>query len=320
MAQVNKTGRKILRLVAAGAVTFISLTTCISGVLAWFSINNRINATASSFAIVNGADASLYGVDLIKFDYRKEVYGTGSNQFTAIDYINPQTGAVNRYDYNDTEGTFGKEVSGDWESVEIMNPYDPIDIIITGSELEDLHCLAIYEFTLSSEDMVYAYLNSYVLKDARQTKQEEELFLTTCADFDIFIEDDLDDANFVIEDDPETIEDESDTKPYYPSYFDKSKVLTNDQEIFYKIRYLNSNKVSHPHFYGGSSDEVTLCSNKEVTFEYDSVADTNLLKVYACIDYAPSELEFTSSDIYEDTFTAVYDYIFKFMFVERSGS
>ena len=316
---MKNAGRKILRLVAAGSVTFVSLTACISGVLAWFSINNNVTITSSSFAVVNGADAELYDVDLIKFDYRKEVYGTGSNQFTAIDYINPQTGMVNRYDYNETEATFGHEVSGDWESIDIMNPYDPIDILITGNELKDLHCLAIYEFTLSSTQMINAYMNSYAIKDTRQTKEDDDLFLTTCADFDLYTISDLDDSNFIIEDDPLTPEDESDTKPYYPSYFEKSKVLTADQTTFYKIRYLNANKVSHPHFYGSSDTEIPLCTSREVTFQYDSVADDNLLKVYACIDYAPSELEFTTSELYEGkVYKAVYDYIFKFTFAERN--
>lgn len=318
---MKRTTKINLRIIAACSVAIFSLAALFGGTYAWFVLTMSQTATADQFAVVNLGQCELYSAKLIKFDYHKDVYGTGEYQFVAIDYLNPENGEVNKYDYNDEENSFGYEDNTDWVTIPAMNVYDPIDKIIFGSTLKDLNCNAVYEFTVVADGFTEAYLTSTVLKLSDKQKQDDELYLTSCVNFDLYSPSDLSDDNpaFIIEDDPLTPEDESTTKAYYPSYIDESETLSANEEIYYKIAYLASLESSHAHFYGNESDEISLVNNKEVTFVDNPPEEKKFLTFYVNVDYAPSELEFTSSKIYLGNIKAVYDFSFKFNFVGRGN-
>ena len=309
-----------MRIIAACSVAIFSLAALFGGSYAWFVLTMSQSALAEQFAVVNLGQCELYSAKLIKFDYLSTTYGSGDYQFVAIDYLNPENGDVNKYNYNDEEHTFGYEEDSQWVPVSMMNVYDPIDSIIFGSTLRDLNCNAIYEFTVVSDDMSTAYLNATALKILDQVKTEDDIFLTSCANFDLFTAADLSDSNpaFIEEDDPETPEDESGTKAYYPSYIDKSETLSENESTYYKISYLASLKASHSHFYGSADTEISIGRDVEVAFVEDQDLGKNKLTFYVNVDYAPSELEYTTAKIYLGNIKAVYDFFFKFNFVGRS--
>ena len=309
-----------IRIIAACSVAIFSLAALFGGSYAWFVLTMSQTAQSEQFAVVNLGQCELFSAKLIKFDYSSTTYGTGEYQFTAIDYLNPENGDVNKYNYNETTNSFGYEKASEWVSVQAMNVYDPIDSVIFGSTLKDLNCNAIYEFTVVSDDMLAASLNSTISKIIETVKQDDEIFLSTCVNFDLFTQADLSNDNpaFIEEDDPETVEVESGIKAYYPSYIDKSETLSINEEIYYKLSYLASLKSSHSHFYGGAGNEINLVSNKDVDFVYDSEVGKNVLTFYVNVDYAPSELGYTQSIIYLGNIRAVYDFSFKFNFVGRS--
>lgn len=303
--------KKQIQIVAACSVAIFSLAALIGGSYAWFTVTMNQTITAGEFAVVNNGGADLVGANLIKFDYKTETYGSGEYEFIATDYLNPESGTVNEYIYNAEENSFGYYEDSTWVDVQNMNTYDPLDAVIFGSTLKDLNCNAIYEFTVSSDSFDLAYLTSTIVK-LTKTKQENDLFLTSCVNFDIFTVNDLLDTN------PLFIDGE-DTKMYYPSYKEKSETLTANEEIYYKLSYLASLRQSHPHFYGSSDTEINLSTNTEVEFVYDSTADTNLLTFYVNVDYAPSELDFTQNLIYAGNIRAVYDFSFRFDFAKREA-
>ena len=103
-----------MTLVAAGTVAIFSLGAAVGGAFAWFSMSIQTSMVASQFAVVNSGVCDLEGIELYKFNYHQETYGTGENEFIAIDYLNPETGSVGHYNYNETEGSFGYEESSEW--------------------------------------------------------------------------------------------------------------------------------------------------------------------------------------------------------------
>ena len=313
--------KKTLTLVAASTVAIFSLAAVCGGAYAWFALTMQTTVTASQFAVVNNGVCDLAKIELYKFNYHEETYGTGENEFIAIDYLNPETGAVGHYNYNEEEGSFGYEESSNWVEVGAMNTYDPVELKLFASHLIDLHCNAVYKFTLSSPDLTNVSFSATVNKLTDKIKQADEIFLTSCVNFDIFYEADLLDTNpsFVGTDDPSTPEDES-VKPYYPSYIDKSTPLSADEDVYYKLSYLASLKSTHEHFYGGSSTELSLDSEKALSLTYDSTTHKNYLTVYVNVDYAPSQLEYAQDLIYLGDIKAVYDFMFYFDLTERQGS
>ena len=257
------------------------------------------------FAVVNVGTCDLYGIDLIKFDYHTTTYGEGESAFTVIDYLNPETGAVNNYAYNKDEKSFGYLEDESWHPVSLMNTYDPVDLLIYGGDIRDMNCNSIYKFTISSMDLVDVKFNALVSKLLDKEKQEDELFLTSCVDFDIYFEEDLLDTNPVFSE-----------KAYYPSYIDHSETLTDNEDTYYKISYLSSLESSHHHFFGGSDDEISLIEDDSKSFVHDDVSGLNFFTFYVNANYAPSELEYTMTLIYQNHIRAVCDFAFKFYFLQ----
>ena len=318
---MNKAKKTNLKIIAACSVAIFSLATLFGGSYAWFTLVMSQQIENDNFAVVNNGHCELFAANLIKFDYATAVYGSGEYEFTAIDYLNPENGEVNMYGFDKERNSFGYiDEDSQWVPVDAMNVYDPIESIIFGSELKDLNCNAVYEFTVTADDFDDALLNSTIVKLMDKIKEDDELFLTSCVNFDLFTVADLSDDNpaFHVEDDPSTPEDES-YKPYYPSYIPKTQTLTENEEIYYRSSFLASVATSHPHFYGGSAEAIALSTDKDVTFNYDSTLGTKVLKFYVNVDYAPSELEYTQSKIYLGNIKAVYDFMFEFNFEKKEN-
>lgn len=310
--------KKSISLVAATSVAIFSLASLFGGAYAWFVLALKQHTESEEFAVVNTGTAELYSMDLYKFEFHRETYGSGENEFTAIDYLNPETGAVNKYAYNTEEKSFGYEEDSTWHPVDTMNTYDPVDLVLFAGNLRDMNCNAVYKFTMRSTDLVDVDLTATVVRLTEKIKQENELFLTSCANFDIFYSNDLSDTNplFQETDDPETVEDESARyHKYYPKYIEKSESITDIEQVYYKIGYLASLKTTHPHFYGGSSTAVALASSESISFTYNAEDEAYYLDLYVNVDYEPSVLDSKREEIYLGDIKAVFDYVFRFDFV-----
>ena len=308
-----RTKKGHLKIVAACSVAIFSLAALIGGSFAWFILSLHGQSDMDEFVVVNNGHCDLHSAHLIKFDYKETTYGSGDYQFTAIDYLNPQNGEVNKYAYNKETGSFGYEEDSEWVDVSIMNVYDPLDSVIFGSTLKDLNCNALYEFSVVADDFDEAYLNALALKLTDKIKEDDEIFLTSCVDFDVFTIDDLSDDN-------PAYSDGDDHKLYYPSYIDKSEDLTEEEEIYYKLSYLSSLKASHANFYDDDTDEIVIGSGEEVTFVENGELGTKEVKFYINVNYAPNELEYTSTKIYLGNIKGIFDFMFKFDFASRESN
>lgn len=318
-----RTNRKNkLKIIAACFVAIFSLAAVFGGAFAWFTLAVNQTADTEPFTVINLGSCDFYSIELIKFDYKSSTYGTGSGAFTVTDYLTPETGKVNIYTYDKTRKQFGYTEDETWYPVEVMNMYDPVNLLIYGTGLISLNCNAIYKFTVSSQDLVDVTMSSTLHKLINRVKQDNEIFLSDCADFDFFFNSDLSDSNpaFIIEDDPSTPEDESDTKPYYPSYISKSKSLTALEDVYYKLSYLSSLKNSHVNLYESGEGTVPLLDNTDVSFVHDVEADTGLLSFYVNVNYAPDQLEQYKTHIYSRNIHAIFDYGFRFYFFRRGAN
>ena len=307
-----KTKRGRFKIIAACSVAIFSLAALIGGSFAWFVLSLSNQSVMDEFVVVNNGQCELYSVNLIKFDYLEITYGSGDDEFTAIDYLNPQNGTVNKYGYDEETGTFGHYEEEVWKPVSIMNTYDPLEAVIFGSTLKDLNCNALYEFTVSADSFDDAYLNALAVKLSDKVKEEDEVFLSSCVNFDIYITPDLSDDN------PAYTDGEG-HKLYYPSYIEQSETLSENEEIYYKLSYLSSLEDSHAHFYGSADEEITIADSKEVEFEYVPSLETNQITFYVNVNYDPNELDYTSTKIYLGNIKAIYDFMFKFNFAERES-
>ena len=306
---MRKNRKNQFKIIAACSVAIFSLASMIGGAFSWFTLVLKQSAEMEMFSVVNTGFCDLYSVELIKFDYRTITYGEGDDAFTVIDYLNPQNGAVNSYEWNTEDKTFGYEdEEHNWQEVSMMNTYDPVDVLIYGGTLKELYCNAVYKFTISSAQYTTMNLNASVAKVLDKVKQEDELFLSSYVDYDVFTVDDLDDDN------PLFIEDE-DTQAYFPDYIkNRAESPTESESIYYKISHLSALKDSHAHFYGTDDNEISICGSTPVEFVYDSVQDMNFLTFYVNVNYAPEELAPMMTKIYQGDIKAIYDFMFKFFF------
>ena len=304
MSNMKRTGNKNLKIIAACSVAIFSLLVLIGGVYSWFTIVMQKSLTGTDFVVVNVGTCDLYAIDLYKFDYPTYTYGSGEGASTVIDYSTPEAGKVSCYGYDKTRNQFGYEDETGWHQVPMMNVYDPVELEIHQSTVRDLNCDTIYKFTISTTTFTDADVTASVSKILETIKGEDDLFLSSCVNFDIYLDYDLSNDNPLLA-----------NKVYYPYYIETSETLTPQEDIYYKLSYLTSIKTEHPHFYGGSDDEIQI-GYKPVTFTYDSTLDVNLLDIYVNVNYAPSELEDTITHIYVGSIDAICDFGFKFFFTE----
>ena len=310
---MKKVGTKVWKFVAAGAVTFISFAACVSGTIAWFTMSTTARITSSSFA-VTAISAEVKEVKVIKFDYDSITVGTEET----FNYLLPETGKVNEYDFNVDEESFGyydEEVPPVWHEIELMNRYDPVELVISQNNLMGLNTNVVYEVTLESPSLSLATMSLEALRLTTKTKLASEIFLTDCADFDVFFEDDLDDPSL------SALKDDG-TPVYMPDYTNKPRAALTPaesalEEKYYKFSYLAYQKATHSHFYVSSGSKPTEVMLQE---DYDMEFVDNEFKVYVNVNYAPSELEQYSREIALREIKAVYDYAFSFTFSQRESS
>ena len=303
-----------LKVIAACSVAIFSLGAVLSGVYAWFTVAMTINTQTSQFFVINMGSCDFYSIELIKFDYKTTTYGTGEGAFTITDYLAPETGAVNKYVYDKDEGSFGYLEDSTWHPVTMMNMFDPVNLEIYNTDISSLNCNAIYKFTITSDDLTDVTMSATLSRLLDKVKNENDIFLSQCTDFDLYFPSVLSDSNPDLQD-----PDDPTNKPYYPSYFTQSKVLTELEEIYYKISYLSNNKTSHVHLYGQSEDAVTLLEDTDTAFVYDSTLNTGVISFYVNVNYSADELTDYKTHIYQGTILAVFDYGFRFMFVKRES-
>ena len=299
---MRTTGKnKSLKLIAACSVAIFSLGSICAGAYAWFTLEMKQALGPTDFAVVNVGTCNLYSMELVKFNYYVHQYGGQE----IVDYSTPETGTVKRYQYSNEYNSFGENESGTWHPVSVMNLYDPVSLTLSGGQLSSLNCNSIYKFTISSIDLTEAKLDSYVRKILSIEKTENEIFLTTCTDFDIYFEEDLLDTNPAFGDDH---------KAYYPDYIEKTEDITDDEELYYKVSYLSSLATSHANLYDGDG---SIATEIPVEFSYDSTSEMNFLTLYINVNYAPSQLEDTMHHIYKNNINAICDFGFYFYFLQE---
>ena len=314
MALRSKRIKTNLKTIAATATVLFSLFSLFSGTLAWFASNASAKATGMAVnVVVEGDGYEVEDVYLNKFNFEEEVH----NGFTMIDYLSPEDGEAKRYLFDsEVHNQFGEVVDGNWQAVDTMNTYDPIEFIIhQNASLRDLNCNAIYEIHLSSSRYTQCMMavNAFRLTD--KTKTNNQIFLSDCLDFNVYTLEDLADGangNF------------PNGNEYYPSYYARiDRALTADEIVYYKISYLASltsqqfSPNTHAHFYGTQPkpDSVDITSNRAVEF-VDNGGGENELVVYVNVNYSINQLRQYSTSIYQGTIKAIFDYAFNFTFTE----
>ena len=230
------------KIVAATMVAVFSLFSAVVGTYAWFNSSSSVTVTGGNFEVYVAGSCELDNVRLIKFDYGTTTYGS----FETIDWLTPETGHVNSYDYDHDLHSFG---------VDAMNPYDPVDRVVRGTSLKDLNCNAVYEVTFTSNDSgtTYFELSSTIFSVIKDNVQD--ILLSDCVDIDIFYEDDLLDNNplFIVEDDDGTTSvNEYNDLVYYPSY----KLSTNNK--YYTWNGSSWNQTDEAPTGGGYTDRGTI--------------------------------------------------------------
>ena len=278
-----------LKIIGATASAIFSLFTGFTATYAWFASQNTVTATGMSVSVYS-QHVSLESVSLYKFNYGTTVY----ESFTVVDYLDPSEGSVNKYDYDEETGNY---LDSNSQSAVKMNMYDPMQSIILGSTLGDLHCNVILKVDIEASGVSSANMNLNAFRLVDKVKTSNQIFLSDCADFDVYFQSDLDAV--------------TNRADYYPTYIPTGTNLTDEQSVYYKISYLSSEEATHQHFYGGGGSTpitVPLVDDEQVTFSNDR------LSVYININYSPTQLRNYASEIYARTIEAVYDFNFEFLF------
>ena len=205
------------RIALATSIVIFTLGTTISGTFAWFAATMSNSMASQTFSVKATGSAGISQLSLYKFDYGSTFYGT----FETIDYLTPETGSVNLYDYNKEDNYFGVQEDGVWtERIETMNIYDPTDTVIRKIDLKEVNCNIIYRIEFEPVDIVDAYLvaTGSVLN---LIPGANEILLSDCIDIDVYFNEDLlaTNTSYIQEDNPATTTiNEYDDQLYIPSY------------------------------------------------------------------------------------------------------
>ena len=300
MAKVTSKIKSRLKLVGATFTAIFTLASLFTATYAWFTANTSVTASGA-MVTVKSIDAIIESVTLYKFDYSEDGFG-------GYDYLFPELGGVGAYQFDDSVGrqSFGEVVHNnetgedEWKPV-TMNLYDPLNDTITGRGLISLNCNAVFKIVLSSSSLVNT---SFPIKvealniQSQKTKRPEEIWLSSCVDFDFFLPSALSDSRLVTDG----------YKNYLPSetdaYLPQDTTFENQyEEDYYKLSYLASLNDTHSHFYGSSDLTVNIAS-ENIDF-VDGHAT-----IYINMNYAPSELvSYENSLSVDDTVKAVYDFM-----------
>lgn len=298
---MNIKAKGVKTIVVGTIITMFSLASAFVGTYAWFSTNTSVSASGAMFS-VKTLDAEIESVTLYKFNYSED--GNGG-----YDYLFPELGSVGAYEYDASVGRqrFGELVHNDetgedeWQPVTMMNLYDPLNDTITGRGLLGLNSNAIFKIVLSSSSIIDSSITISVKAFSIQSekdKQADEIWLSSCADFDLFLPSDLSDSRLITDGYKNYLPSESDL------YLPQDTVFENQfEEDYYKISYLASLKDTHSHFYG--SDDLSINIARESVTFVDGHAT-----IYVNMNYAPTELKkYENTVSLDETVKAVYDFL-----------
>ena len=302
MKQLTSKMRTRLKIVGATATAVFSLASVFTGTYAWFSSNKFVSANGAMVTI-KAIDANIESVTLYKFNYAEDGFG-------GYDYLFPELGGVGAYQFDDSADrqSFGEVVHNDetgedeWKPVTMMNLYDPLNDTITGRGLISLNSNTVFKIVLSSDSHANSSIPIKIEAlsiQSQKTKRSDEIWLSSCVDFDFFLPSALSDPRLVTDG----------YKNYLPSetdaYLPQDTTFENQyEEDYYKISYLASLNETHYHFYGSSNLSVNIAS--EIITFVDGYAT-----IYINLNYAPTELvRYENSLSVDDTVKAVYDFVF----------
>lgn len=300
---MNIKAKGVKTIVVGTIITMFSLASAFVGTYAWFSTNTSVSTSGAMFS-VKTIDAEIESVTLYKFNYSED--GNGG-----YDYLFPELGSVGAYEYDASVGRqrFGELVHNDetgedeWQPVTMMNLYDPLNDTITGRGLLGLNSNAIFKIVLSSSSIIDSSITISVQAFSIQSekdKQADEIWLSSCTDFDFFLPSDLSDSRLITDGHKNYLPSESDL------YLPQDTVFENQfEEDYYKISYLASLRDTHSHFYG--SDDLSINIARESVAFVDGHAT-----IYVNMNYAPTELrKYENTVSLDETVKAVYDFLFE---------
>ena len=293
--------KNVRKIVVSLTMIIFTLASGITGAYAWFVSKMSLSMTASMFSVTS-IDATISSVTLYKFNYLPD--GAGS-----YEYLFPEWGWVGSYAYDDSEGRkcFGEVVHNEqtgedeWVPVTTMNLYDPLNGFITGHGLLGLNCNAIFKIVLHSSGLANSSVDINVQAASIQSsksKEDDEIWLSSCVDFDMFLPSALNDERLVTDGYKNYLPDESEKYLPQDTEFDHPY-----EEEYYKISYLASLNETHSHFYGGSDPKVTI-GRTTVNFV------NGYATLYVNVNYAPSQLTSYEHTVMPDEIVkAVYDFL-----------
>ena len=102
-----KKTRSRMKIIGATATAVFSLASVFAGTYAWFAMNENVTATGMNIQVKGIEGGAMKSIKLIKFDFAQDVYVIGDKTLTIIDYMNPDRGGVNEYDYSKELESFG---------------------------------------------------------------------------------------------------------------------------------------------------------------------------------------------------------------------
>ena len=296
----NKKMMARFKIVGVTLTVVFSLFSVFTGTAAWFASN--LSVTANNLIVsVKAIDASIESVTLYKFNYSEDGFG-------GYDYLSPELGSVGAYQYDDKidRQSFGEVVHNDetgedeWKPVTMMNLYDPLSSTITGRGLISLNCNTIFKIVLSSSTIINETVSINITAQniqSEKTKQSNEIWLSSCVNFDFFLPSSLSDSRLVTDGYKNYLPTESD------SYLPQNTIFENQyEEDYYKISYLASLNDTHSHFYGSSNLTINIAT-EDIAF-IDGHAT-----LYVNMNYAPNQLVSYENISIDETVKAVCDFL-----------
>lgn len=280
----SKTKRNTLKIISATSMTVFSLAVVFVAILAWFAMNEKVTTTGAGVK-VGTFGCELADLHLYKFDYPAI---EGAEEF--IDFLHPENGEVNRYEYNREFNKFGYNDEDSFVFVDEMNLYDPLESLITGSELIDLNANVIYEIKLSFGRMGEFPISISAKLFEAIKNNESDILCSSCMDFNVFEESDLNNPSLTEE-------------KYKPEYV--TSELTEFEEIFYKVSYLTSISDSYANFYSDPLESSIVIYNGTIQTGEDDCAT-----IYLNINYSPETLTSFGDIAGLQVINAICDYRF----------
>ena len=283
MKNWSKSTRRRLKIASAVTATVISFGSLISATVAWYCTNLTVVSEGMLVSAKNDA-INIESIRLCKFDY--PVMEDGSD---ILNYLKPEDGSVNVYDYVMAHERF-EDNDGNPQT---MNLFDPV-LVELGTDLRDLYCNAIFIVEISSGSIT-AGLEVFADLLTKAKSSDSDFYLSDCVDFDIYIPSDLASVTGTT---------------YYPSHITDvaNTTLTGYEELFYKISYLSST-ATHANFYNTNPKPSQIAIHDEQHLKTLNFVNDRAT-FYINVNYAPAELEKYAKNLAVENRLGINDYVF----------